>query len=64
MTEEHQPDLLPLDQIKQFDRTGACRFGVRVAAVVRLVTGKALGEGTASIVNTIAPVLGSRSSTD
>src|SRR5256885_6677833 len=45
MTENHQPDLLPFDQIKQFHRTGADRFGVRVAPVVLLVTGKALAEG-------------------
>src|ERR671922_709839 len=45
MTENHQPDMLPFDQIKQFNRTGADRFGVRVATVVLLVTGKALAEG-------------------
>jgi hypothetical protein len=45
MTENHQPDMLPLDQIDQFNRTGADRFGVRVAVVVLLVTGKALAEG-------------------
>src|SRR5215210_7877199 len=45
MTENHQPDMLPFDQIKQFHRTGADRFRVRVAPVVLHVTGKALGEG-------------------
>src|SRR5215212_5076975 len=45
MTENHQPDLLPFDQIKQFNRTGADRFGVRVAPVVLRVTGKARAEG-------------------
>src|SRR5947209_9337179 len=45
MTENHKPDLLPFGQIKQFHRTGADRFGVRVAPVVLLVTGKALAEG-------------------
>src|SRR5437588_5160314 len=45
MTENHQPDLLPFDQIKQFHPTSADRFGVRVAPVVLLVTGKALAEG-------------------
>src|SRR5438270_7189939 len=45
MTENHQPDMLPFDQIKQFNRTGADRFGVRVATVILLVTGKALAEG-------------------
>src|SRR5579872_6484715 len=45
MTENHQPDMLPLDQIKQFNRTGADRLGVRVAPVILRVTGKAVGEG-------------------
>ncbi len=45
MTENHQPDMLPFDQIKQFNRTGAGRVGVRVATVVLHVTGKALAEG-------------------
>src|SRR6266540_5746053 len=45
MTENHQPDMLPFDQIKQFHRTGADRFGVRVAPVVLRVTGKARAEG-------------------
>src|SRR6476620_9730422 len=45
VTENHQPDMLPFDQIKQFNRTGADRFGVWVATVVLLVTGKALAEG-------------------
>ena len=45
MTENHQPDMLPFDAIKQFNHTGADRFGVRVAAVVLLVTGEALAEG-------------------
>src|SRR3982750_4270130 len=44
MTENHQPDMLPFDQIKQFNRTGADRFGVRVATVVLLVMGKARAE--------------------
>src|ERR1700757_2934372 len=44
MTENHQPDLLPFDQIKQFHRTGADRFSVWIAPVVLLVTGKALAE--------------------
>src|SRR5258708_553597 len=45
MTENHQPDMLPFDQIKQFHRTGADRFGVGVATVALLVTGKALAKG-------------------
>ena len=35
MTENHQPNLLPFDQIKQLVRAGADRFGVRVAPIVR-----------------------------
>src|ERR1700730_11864592 len=45
MTENHKPDMLPFDQIKQFNRTGADRFGVRVTTVVLLFSGKALAEG-------------------
>src|SRR5437763_16620102 len=45
MTENLKPDMLPFDQIKQFHPTSADRFGVRVAPVVLLVTGKALAEG-------------------
>src|SRR5207302_2520846 len=44
MTKNHQHNLLPFHQIKQLVRAGADRFGVRVAPVVLLVTGKALGE--------------------
>src|SRR5688500_15022754 len=29
MTENHQPDMFPFDQIKQFNRAGAARFAVR-----------------------------------
>src|SRR5436305_3550086 len=43
MTENHQPDLLPFGQIKQFHPTFADGSRVRVAPVVLLVTGKALG---------------------
>src|SRR5690349_20124532 len=45
MAENHQPDVLPVDQIQQFQRTGTDRGGVRVARVVLLVPGKARGEG-------------------
>lgn len=57
MTENHQPDMFPFDPIKQFNRTGADRCGVRIATIVRLVTGKALAEGILSI---IAGALGDR----
>ena len=49
MTENHQPDLLPFDQFKQLNCTGAARFAVRAlgapATVVVRVTGKARAEG-------------------
>jgi len=45
MTENHQPDMLPFDPIKQFNRAGADRLGIRAAPVVLRVTGEALAEG-------------------
>ena len=45
MTEHNKPDLLTLDQVEKFDRTGVDRFGIRIATVVLHFACKALAEG-------------------
>ena len=64
MTENHQPNMLEFDQIKQFNRAGADRFGVWVATVVLHISGKVLAESYRVNINKIVPVLGSRTNTD